>query len=61
MTEESAVVNVILAALRNACVMAIEMGVEYQIVICGRVILVRIVDGAVSMDHGPRNAHGNDR
>jgi len=61
MTEESAVVNVILAALRSVRVMPIEMGVEYQVVIRGRVILVCIVAGAVRVDHGPRNTHGNDR
>lgn len=61
MTEESAVVNVILAALRSVRVMPIEMGVEYQVVTNGRVVLVRIVAGAVRVDHGPRNTHGNDR
>lgn len=53
--------NVILAALRNVRVVAIEMGVEDQVVNRGRVVLMHIIDGAVSMDHGPRNTHGNDR
>lgn len=61
MTEESAVVNVIPAALRNVGVMAIQVCVEYQVMNRGRVVLVCIVDGTVCMDHGPRNTHGDNR
>lgn len=60
-TEESADVNVIFAALRNVRVVAIEMGVENHVMHRSRVVLVHIVDGVVSMDHGPGDAHGDDR